>query len=134
MQTRVRHAVKLASSEGYLVGFDEDGREFIPLYRTEEEANHAAERADLDDWRIVSVDLAHFTISQDGQYVYVVRDARGVYEQQVVRMPANCLDDLEAYRQLKKRAMEQMLGCDVSEAGEQVVLDLDASLIISVGY
>ncbi len=49
------YAVQIAT--GYLMGQDEDGRPYIPLYGTREDATEAAERSDLDEWKLIPIRL-----------------------------------------------------------------------------
>jgi hypothetical protein len=55
MPKLTRWAIK--TNDTFLVSMDEDGRETIPLFRNEMEADEAASRSDLDEWTLVPVDL-----------------------------------------------------------------------------
>ena len=52
----VRFAVKLRNGS-YLTSLDEDERIIIPLFLSKAEADEAAERSDLDSWKVVPVQL-----------------------------------------------------------------------------
>lgn len=52
----VRFAVKLRNGS-YLTSLDEDERIIIPLFLSKAEADEAAERSDLDSWKVVPIQL-----------------------------------------------------------------------------
>ena len=53
-----RYAVAL-DDDTFLTSVDEDGYTIVPLFETKQDANEAAERSDLDDWRVVPVTLTN---------------------------------------------------------------------------